>query len=494
MANQRGLSVQPTGADPGASDDIIQLSDLDHLMPKLYVHMIEIFELPENSAKDSIVQNLTSGLERALADYPILTGTLHFDNETGRIVVKKQADSSLALHIKEAIPEDIASFAFLDKHDFPVHLLDSQKVLPASFVGAQFPVPASDISSVGPAVGGAQVTFIEGGVILGLAITHQVCDGPGFEIFLSAWARYSFNAAKGASMNGLAESISAIPPRSILSLQNKPKLSSEEMQKLGDKFPTMKLRDGPPAPPPAGFKMPTVKTRIWHFPKSKLQLLKSQCSAGLETGSWISTYDALLSIMWRATVRAKSSLLNPDPNAPSKAVHAVNGRGRTSEPISERYIGTAITIPQSKTLTVTEVLGDLETTLPILARAVRESINSVDQEYLSDLVEFAAASPNLQWSELDMQWVLGLDCMAFDWHTMKSYHNHDFGFGKPAALRWPNPSFEGFFFVLPTRAGVRKNSEDEGIEVCFGLEESCFAELEKDEEFAKYAEQRGLGV
>lgn len=78
MANQRELSVQPTGADPGASDDIIQLSDMDHLMPKLYVHMIEIFELPENSTKDSIVENLTSGLERALADYPILTGQQEF--------------------------------------------------------------------------------------------------------------------------------------------------------------------------------------------------------------------------------------------------------------------------------------------------------------------------------------------------------------------------------------------------------------------------------
>jgi hypothetical protein len=76
MTNHRELNVRPIGTDPWTSDDIIQLSDLDHLMPKLYVHMIEIFELPENSIKDSIVKNLVSGLERALADYPILTGQL----------------------------------------------------------------------------------------------------------------------------------------------------------------------------------------------------------------------------------------------------------------------------------------------------------------------------------------------------------------------------------------------------------------------------------
>ncbi|RGP63996.1 trichothecene 3-o-acetyltransferase [Fusarium sporotrichioides] len=494
MTDRREINVRPVGVGKDAPDEIFQLSDLDHLMPKLYVHMIEIFELPQNIPNDTIINRLIVGLERALADYPILTGTLHFDNDTKRIVVKRQADSSLRLHIKTATTHDIPSFSVLDKNDFPVHVLDAPKVLPDAFVGARFPVPGLDTSVSGPAVGGAQITFIEGGIIIGLAITHQVCDGPGFENFLTIWSKHASQAARGESINGLSESKAEIPSRDIFTLQEKPKITSEEQERLIVKFPTMKLRDDPPAPPPADFKLPVVKTRIWHFPKSKLQTLKAQCSVGLEPGTWISTYDAILSTMWRATVRAKSSLLKPEPNAPSKAVHAVNGRGRTGWPISDKYIGTAITMPQSEKLTVAEVLGDLETTLPVLARRVRESTNSVNPEYLSDLVKYAAAAPTLQWAELDMHWVLGLDCMAFDWHTMKSYQKHDFGFGTPAALRWPHPSFEGFFFVLPTRAGIRNADGDEGIEVCFGLEEKCFAELEKDEEFARYAEQRGLGI
>ncbi|KAK2680290.1 Transferase [Fusarium oxysporum f. sp. vasinfectum] len=477
MAGQRVINVRPMGAETNAPGRIFQLSDLDHLMPKLYVHMVEIFELPQVVSKDSIVESLVTGLERTLVDYPILSGTLHFDNESRRIVVKKQAGSHLTLHIKDASPEDIPAFPVLDKHDFPVHLLDAPKVLPEQFVSPHFPVPGSDISVIGPAVGGAQITFIEGGIIIGLAITHQVCDGPGFESLFTAWARYTAAAANGDSLNRFAASKSEIPSRSILSLENKPKLTAEELERLSAKFPIMKLRDGPPAPP-----------------SSRLQDASCQDSAGLEPGTWISTYDAILSIMWRATVRAKSRLLKPDPATPSKAVHAVNGRGRTGFPISDRYIGTAITMPQSKTFTISEVLGDLETTLPVLAQAVRESTNSVNPEYMSDLIKYAVGSSNLQWSELDMHWVLGLDCMAFDWHTMKSYENHDFGFGTPAALRWPHPNFEGFFFVLPSRAGVRNAGEDEGTEVCFGLEETCYAQLEKDGEFAKYAEQRGLGV
>ncbi|RDW87983.1 hypothetical protein BP6252_00015 [Coleophoma cylindrospora] len=495
MANRREIRVRPVGDATEGKDEIFQLSDLDHLMPKLYVYMIEIFELPEDTDKLSIINNLVTGLERTLSNYPILTGTLHFDNEAHRIVVKKQPGSSVALHIKEAEDEDIPPFSMLDEHDFPVHLLDAPKVLPPLFVAEHWnPIPGNDISSEGPAVAGAQVTFIRGGVIIGLAIPHQVCDGPGFESLLTVWARYAAAATTGADHSKFADTASQIPSRSILTAKAKPNLSPEELQRLGDRFPTMKLRDGPPAPPPANFKMPVVKTRIWHFPKSKLQKLKAQCSAKLEPGTWISTYDAILAMMWRATVRAKSPLLKPNPDAPSKTIHAVNGRSRAVPPISDRYIGTAITLPQSKYLTVAEVLGDLETTLPILACTVRASTSSITPEYLDDLARFAAGSHDLRWTELDMNWILGLDCMAFDWHTMKSYQDHDFGFGGPAALRWPHPDFEGFFFVLPTRAHVRNAGKDEGIEVCFGLEENCYAELEKDEEFAMYAEQRGLGA
>ncbi|KAF4447208.1 Trichothecene 3-O-acetyltransferase [Fusarium austroafricanum] len=402
MTGPRIISVKPLGSDPQAKDKILQLSDVDHLMPKLYVHVIEIFELPDDISKESIINNLASGLERTLADYLILTGTLQFDNETKRIVIKKQPDSSLNLCVKIAAPDDIPPFSVLDKHDFPVHLLDSPKVLPAQFVGANFPVPGCDISADGPAVGGAQITFIEGGVILGLAITHQVCDGPGFENIFTAWARYTTDSAKRDSLNGVTHSQSLIPSCSIFTLGSKPKLTVEEIEKLGAKFPVMKLRDGPLAPPPADFKMLIVKTRIWHFPKSKLQQLKSQCSVGLEPGSWISTYNAILSIMWRANVRAKSPLVKPDPNAPSKAVHAINGRGRTGFPISDRYIGTAITMPQSRDFTVSKVLSNFKITLPILAQAVRKSTNSVNPEYISDLVKHAARSSNLQQSELDM--------------------------------------------------------------------------------------------
>lgn len=76
MASLKEINVRPLGGETQGQDEIFQLSDLDHLMPKLYVHMIEIFELSENTDKASIIDNLVKGLECTLVDYPLLTGQL----------------------------------------------------------------------------------------------------------------------------------------------------------------------------------------------------------------------------------------------------------------------------------------------------------------------------------------------------------------------------------------------------------------------------------
>lgn len=511
MSTSREVRVQPFNPYPNGEGDngdgVFELSELGAIEPKLYVHMIEIFSLPPDANREKIFSSLNEGLSRTLSEYPVLTGTLHFDNEARRIVAKKVPDSSVALHVKEPGPGgeiDIEPFAFLDKHDFPVHLLDGAKVLPPNVVGV-FPVPGQDVSTEGPPICAFQVTFIRGGVILALAVTHQVCDGPGCEALLKSWARNSNAVSKGtADATVRPKPTSTQAGRSLRRAQGEP-TSREERERLGDKFPTFKARDGPPAPPPADFKMPVVKTRVWHVPKSNLQKLKALCSAPLPADSpyaatamggqaWVSTYDAVLALLWRTIVHAKQPLLNPAPTAPSRAIHAVNARPRADPPMPADYIGVAVTLPQSPALTVADVLSppSLEAALPLLARTVRAATGQVTAAYVAGLERWARSCDDLRWVELDMHWVLGLDCMAFDWHTMRSYEEHDYGFGRPAALRWPCPQFEGFFFTLPTR--TTRGNDDEGMEIMLGLEESCYARFERDEELLRFAEQRGTGV
>ncbi|CAJ2508800.1 Uu.00g138260.m01.CDS01 [Anthostomella pinea] len=61
-----------------------------------------------------------------------------------------------------------------------------------------------------------------------------------------------------------------------------------------------------------------------------------------------------------------------------------------------------------------------------------------------------------------------------------------------AAVRWPHPQFEGYCFILPSRAGMEAEGSDEGLEVIVCLEESCHDRLFQDEELQRYAQPRGF--
>lgn len=84
MAGTKEIRVKAAMVTGAGQHRVLQLSDLDHLMPKLYVHMIEIFELPAQANKEMIVDNLVKGLQRTLADYPLLTGELRAQHPTAR--------------------------------------------------------------------------------------------------------------------------------------------------------------------------------------------------------------------------------------------------------------------------------------------------------------------------------------------------------------------------------------------------------------------------
>lgn len=84
---------------------------------------------------------------------------------------------------------------------------------------------------------------------------------------------------------------------------------------------------------------------------------------------------------------------------------------------------------------------------------------------------------------------MGMDFLANSWQPMSAYTKHDFGFGLPKAIRWPNPAFEGYLFMFPSRAHLVGG--DEGLEMAICLEESTADDrLMADELMLKYAHPR----
>ncbi|CAI6036704.1 unnamed protein product [Clonostachys chloroleuca] len=485
------ILLHPTGWQVGSDFETKRypLSLMGHVMPKVYVLVSEVFALPEladTQANEAITENLKAGLEFAISRFPILAGNLEMDAASGRMWVSTTAETKVHLHVKHMLgEEDFPSYSELACKDFPAALLKGHQLLPKSVTAKQLHSPLGDNNEDGIAAAAFQLNFIRGGLIVAMAVHHSVSDGPGCDGFLSTWAENSVAALNGTDF---------IPNETPFSLHGtklemEGPIPPEQMKELQEALPVVRDASGPMPPPPAGFKMPALVSHMWHFPKSKTEILKAKASSSGDA-NWISTYDAIMALLWSSITRAKIDLLQPDKSAKATLVHAVDTRKVWSPPLPERFLGVGATAARCEPLSVQELIA--AENLSKVAATVRSSIKGVTTDHLRRLLQWVDGHEDKRWLEISINSFLGLDLGASSWQGMKAYEKHDFGFGLPKALRWPSPPFEGFVFLYPSRAGVEGAEEDEGIEVCVCLEESCHNRLMEDQVLLEYAQLRGL--
>jgi hypothetical protein len=475
------IRVHPTGWESAPEEEQFVLSDMDHTMPKIYVQIVEVFKLAPDVDKAEVVDNMVKGLEFTLSQYPILAGGLKMDEENGRLWVTMKRGSAVGLFVQD-VEDTFASYEELNRTDFPAATFKGHKLLPKAVTEKQLFSPLGINQEDDLIISTFQINFIKGGLILGVAIHHNCSDGPGCDGFLTTWAMNSAAVANGTSFK-------AVPTGTL----DRSRLSAKKPQpalweQLDQKFPVLKDGGGPTPPPPNDFKMPYLAIRMWHFPKSKTEELKAGALA--KTGdNWISTYDAIMAILWKSTTRSKLELLHPDLRQEVILVHAVNTRKVLDPPLPETFMGNAVALPRTEPIKISDLLADGN--LPDIAQRVRNSIKTITPQYVVELPEWIAGLEDRRWININMSSFLGMDLAGTSWQGMNVYQKHDFGFGIAKAIRFPDPQFEGYVFVYPSRARVKENAVDEGIEVCICLEKGCHDRLMKDEELLRYAQPRG---
>ncbi|RFU27314.1 hypothetical protein B7463_g9034, partial [Scytalidium lignicola] len=484
--SSKEILVHPKGWECSPESERFPLSLMGHIMPKIYVLIAEVYALPEDANAETIVKNMTTGLEVALSQFPILTGILEVDATNGQMWVAKQRSSTLSLHVKYMLCEDeFPSYEELEKKEFPATLIAGNRLLPESVTAKQLHSPLGDNNDEGIAMAKFQLNFIRGGLIIGVAVHHALSDGPGCDGFLTAWAQNSAAAANGTPF--LRDQQQFDIHRSSLDVE---KPNPERMAEIRHAFPVIKDAGGPMPLPPADFKIPSFVPQMWHFSKTKAEMLKVQASSSGGEGSWISTYDAIIALLWSSVTHAKLALLNPDLESKALLVHAVNTRKIWNPPLPQNFLGVASAPARCEPLLIKDIIATEN--LPKLAASVRASIKAMTPQYLTGLLERVAGHEDQRWLEISVNSFLGMDFGASSWQGMTTYEKHDFGFGLPKALRWPSPAFDGFVFVYPSRAATKDAAADEGIEACVCLEESCQQRLMKDEVLLAYAQPRGL--
>ncbi|KAJ9133690.1 Trichothecene 3-o-acetyltransferase [Pleurostoma richardsiae] len=459
MKDERSMEipVHPAGWESGPEIERYSLSLMGHFMPKIYVLIAEVFALPDKADTEAITKNMTAGLEFTLSQFPVLAGVLDVDEASGRMWVTKKRNSTVSLHVKHMPDEgEFPSYEELERKDFPASLIEGNQLLPKSVTAKQLHSPLGSNDEGGICLAAFQLNFIRGGLVIGLAIHHALSDGPGCDGFLTTWAENSAAAGKGTPF---------VPTKQSFNIYGSP-LDVEEptpaqMEMLKNAYPVVKDAGGPMPPPPPGFKMPPLVPQMWHFPKSKLEALKRQASTG-RADQWISTYDAVMALLWSGITRAKLELLKPDLESRATLVHAVDTRKAWDPPLPERFLGVGAAAARCEPLAVRDVIA--AENLSTLAASIRASIAAITPQYLTGLLRWVAGQKDQRWLEVNVNSFLGVDLGASSWQGMTAYENHDFGFGLPRALRWPSPAFEGFVFLYPSRAGSKSEATDEGIE------------------------------
>lgn len=86
MSPPQVIQVAPLGWKDGPyQPEKVHLSEMDHTMPRIYALIAEVFELPEDLDRDTVVRDMCKGLEFALTQFPPVAGGLHMDEKNGRL-------------------------------------------------------------------------------------------------------------------------------------------------------------------------------------------------------------------------------------------------------------------------------------------------------------------------------------------------------------------------------------------------------------------------
>ena len=477
MSRQVVIAVHPSGWQDESPERAIKLSAFDHVMPAIYVLIVLAYKLPDQFHEQTVIGNLEKGLEVTLSQFPVLAGTLQRgDDNTLWVLRRKDKSVSLTVNWNDQDEDHFPSYAELDRRDFPATLLDGRKLLPKAVTDVQ--LFRGDNAEKDTFISAFQVNFIKGGLVLGIAVHHNISDGPGCDGFLSTWAENSRALANGTHPS----------PFDPLNL-DRSRLNSNfvpdaaRMEDLEKELPAFKHVKGAPAPAPAGFVVPELTTIMWHFPKSRLAELKTACKPN--DGSWVSTYDCIMGLLWKTMTKAKIPLLKPDLSTAVTLMHAVNNRQILDPPLPDRFLGNAVSLAVTDRKSIATIIA---MTPAEAAQQIRRSIQRIDNASIQDLAEWVAGTPDKSWIGMNLNSFLGMDLAGTSWTKMTSYQSHDFGFGLPKAIRFPKPDWEGYVFVYPQRI---KDDPDEGYECCVCLEKGSQDRLMLDKELLDFASPRG---
>ena len=496
--------VKPAKPAPA---QVVALSPIDQMMMHEYIVFLLLFPLPTGVDNREIYSKLSTGLSLTLSEIPFIGGYVVPVEGTagGRYQINIDEGYGTRLVYRDfTTPENRTKFKSsydeLKRDHFPCSAFDPGVIMPVQI----------HVTEPEPVAAAIQTNFIDGGLIMSVCMHHKAADGTTLAVVLKNWAKHTKVAdmATGKSLTTAADNL--IP----MSMDRSP-MFNEHLGSQTTQPPEHTVEDGsgatsvaqaevdaPTATPEAAasidqFKSPLgpLKLSVVHLPAKALADLKLAASPPTPSDGWISTQDAVCALLWRHITRVRTNLLCklksdsplPPPQTQLNFAVAAEARRRMVPALPNEFLGNAVFYcdVQSDLGTV----ASPSTPLPTVARLIREAITGFDSAKIRQVIGFYDSMPN----ESALMMMSYRDPMhgviVTSWTDMGLYDiEWGAGLGRMESVRAPSVTLE----VGMTFCGIYPRRPDGGLEVLICLEVPAIQALGEDEEFATFAEWRGM--
>ena len=505
------------------------LTPIDQVVVALYDHKALFFPTP-SSGFSSLVQRLKFALAQTFNVVPALAGTVTYLPDAPQ-------KGTLAVTAPWRTPEDVIKVKDLRKSDYPSYEALRSKHFPMDDIKYNLLMPTpiiyQEVSSSAQVdktpVMLAQINFIKGGMILVLYFHHAFTDGAGSVTIARVWTAYCrgedgsqllspdiidrsrlmvgdesariedirgyfFHPEQkvAAPRHGFLARMSSFL-RSFFDFRHKILTTLRAVLRLGM---SVKI-------PQSGSE--TRTKGIFFFPKAKLKELKEMVSK-LESDetSWISTNDALVSLIWCCLTAAQQTDILDDLEPIKEKTHAINlhgtenlsmlafiidGRRLVRPPLPARFIGNVILwggIAEPSSTVVPTVEG-----VTHCAHSLRREIKQHDDTYVSRFIGALKSVPDISRVRLGRMGFDGRNVITNSW-AAHDWYDLDWGnqMGRCERVRVDISPIDDFCLVMPELKDREGNREEAGLEVAIQTKSHHMKMLRENEFFNRFAEWR----
>ncbi|PVH94408.1 hypothetical protein DM02DRAFT_693131 [Periconia macrospinosa] len=473
------------------------LNTLDQTMLRIYVRHLHIFQFPDPQKRDEAFQTLRGSFFLTLRQLPFLAGFIQPPTEQeGRLYLKYSEEISeeltgglFTLNIATTENDELR-FDNLEAEGFPPSKLSRDAFCPKllkNHPGLDDPFAEGLVSfkkDIAVPVLAAQANFVHGGLILSVYANHSVLDGTGVAQFYRIWSSHisSDNHLKAAGIHAEPP----VPP--VLGLSG---VASEETQRHAlDEFGKLSEPEDCPEVRYPGTASNTPKlrstpydlsARVFVFSSSTILKLTSELSS--LTNARISSFTALLTLLWTQITLARASCLEEKNIQETKLTMAFDHRKNLKEYIDDTYLGNCATgITTSSPLAAMLSSSSKPITsdhLAPIAQCISAALSSTTLNWLKPRLSLFSRTPNPHHLSLDIDIFNGPDLFVTSWMNIGTDCVWDIPgvVGQaPKAIRKPQSKTEGNIHILPR---LKMATPDAPFEVMVCLEEGEMGRLAK---------------